>query len=64
MLISGKRLTTPIIAIGPPNSIQRILLSLRVQKNTLSFNNLVCQTFTSRLYNLKYILDYIIYKLK
>jgi hypothetical protein len=26
--------------------------------------NLYCQTFTSRLYNLNYNLDYIIYKLK
>jgi hypothetical protein len=34
------------------------------KKNNLSFNNLGCQTFTSRLYNLNYNPDYIIYKLK
>jgi hypothetical protein len=34
------------------------------KKNNLNFNNVDCQTFTSRLYNLNYNPDYIIYKLK
>jgi hypothetical protein len=34
------------------------------KKNNPNYNNLDCQTSTSRLYNLNYNLDYIIYKLK
>jgi hypothetical protein len=34
------------------------------EKNNLTFNNLDYQTSTSRLYNINYNLDYMIYKLK
>jgi hypothetical protein len=34
------------------------------KKNNLNFNNLNCQTSISKLYNLNYNSDYIIYKIK
>ncbi len=46
--------------IGPPTSNPMILLSLYVLKNNLNFNNLGCQTFTYKLYNLNYIISTII----
>jgi hypothetical protein len=55
------KLTTNVIQ--PPTSIQRAL-SLHVYENNLNYNNLDCQTSTSRLYNLNYNPDYTIYKLK
>jgi hypothetical protein len=50
--------------LGLPPSIKELCCLCIYKKNNLSFNNLCCQTFTSRLYNLNCNLDYIIYKLK
>jgi hypothetical protein len=72
MLISNKKHTTLTFFtklltnnIESPTPLTKWFYCLCMSiKNNLSFNNLGCQTYTSKLYNLNYNSDYIIYKVK
>jgi hypothetical protein len=72
MLISSKRLTnfasfheiTHKSHWTSHPQLKCFIVFTCLRKNKLSFNNIGCQIFTSKLYNLNYNLNYIIYKLK